>query len=63
MECPCGAKYHEFRTGLTFAEVRRMMFTGDPDPTTWRQKRRRCVLGFWHELKQQFWAQAHGGCS
>lgn len=50
----CGMSYQEFRTGLTFATVRQMMFVG-PDPSTWRHKRRHSVLGFWHELKQQLW--------
>lgn len=56
MTCPnCGIEYDDFRTGLTFREVRRMMFTGAADPCDWRHKRRRSVLGFWHELKTQLW--------
>jgi hypothetical protein len=54
--------YQDFRTGLTFARVREMMVTGDPDPKEWRQKRRHSVLGFFRELKLQFWWQTHGGC-
>jgi hypothetical protein len=50
--CPiCGLTYDAFRTGLTFGAVRSELFTSDPDPATWRQKRRSSVLGFWHERK------------
>jgi hypothetical protein len=49
--------YDEFRTGLTFAEVRRMLWVGSDDPRDWRYKRRHTVLGFWHQLKLQLWAQ------
>jgi hypothetical protein len=48
--------YHDFRTGLTFATVRQMMWSGGP-PSEWRSKSRRAVLGYWHELKQQLYAQ------
>lgn len=53
--CACGLTYKALRTGYTFATVRREMFTADPDPTTWRHKRRSSVLGFWHELKLGLW--------
>jgi len=49
--------YEQFRTGLTFAEVRAMLWSHDPDPRTWRYKRRRTVLGFWRQLKLQMWEQ------
>lgn len=49
--------YDEFRTGLTFREVRRMLWVNNDDPATWRYKRRRTVLGFWHQLKLQLWNQ------
>jgi hypothetical protein len=51
----CGIRYQDFRTGLSFAEVRAMMFVGSDDSSCWRHKRRRSVLGFWHELKRQQW--------
>lgn len=51
----CGISYQDFRTGLTFAEVRNMMFVGSDDCGQWRHKRRHSVLGFWHELKLQAW--------
>lgn len=39
-----------------------MMYVHTEDATLWRYRRRRQVLGFWHELKLQFWWGAHGGC-
>lgn len=49
--------YDSFRTGLTFREVRQMLWVHSDDPRDWRYKRRRTVLGFWHQLKLQLWAQ------
>lgn len=49
--------YRAFRTGLTFRDVRAMMWTPEDDPSSWRSKRRRSVLGFWRELKLQMWEQ------
>ena len=47
----------DFRTGLSFREVRQMLWVNSDDPRDWRYKRRGTVLGLWHELKQQMWAQ------
>lgn len=56
--CPhCGIRYGDFRTGLTFREVYHYLWDRD-------RKRRRTVLGKWHELKRQLW-EHHvdlGGC-
>jgi len=63
--CPCGATYDAFRTGETFASVRRLM-RDQPDRDgrwKWRQKRRSSVLGYWHELKLALWKYTHGGCA
>jgi len=49
--------YSDFRTGLDFATVRQMLWVHNDDPKTWRYKRRRTVLGFWRQLKQQLYAQ------
>lgn len=49
--------YEQFRTGLTFREVRRMLWVHSDDPRDWKYKRRRTVLGFWRQLKLQLWAQ------
>ena len=56
--------YDEFRTGLTFTEVRRMLM--------YEQRRakekgyyvfvtRRTVLGRWHQLKQQMYKEIENG--
>jgi hypothetical protein len=44
--------YDEFRTGLTYRDVRDMLRAAD------RHKRRGSVLGFWHEIKLQLYEQA-----
>jgi hypothetical protein len=50
--------YDTFRTGLTFREVKRMMFDNHEDRSRWKYKRRGTVLGLWHELKLQLYHQA-----
>lgn len=50
--------YADFRTGLDFATVRQMLWVDSDDPKRWKYKRRGTVLGFWHQLKQQLYAQA-----
>lgn len=58
-EAKRGRGYESFRTGLTYAGVVRML-KGTPcrsNPNRLRSLSRRAVLGFWHELKQQMWAQ------
>jgi hypothetical protein len=49
--------YGDFRTGLTFADVKAMLWSGDPDPSTWRYRRRHTVLGHWRQIKQQLYAE------
>ena len=51
--CRCGLTYHDFRTGLTFAEVRAQMWRAAPP---WRYRRRHGVLGYWRQLKLAAWA-------
>jgi len=62
--CVCGCTYEEFRLGMTFAEVRRMMWNQEDRnrPGWWRQKRRRGVLGYARELKLHAWDVMHGMC-
>jgi len=61
--CPiCGITYQEFRTGLDYAEVRAMFWSPNPDPSTWRYKRRATVLGKWHQIKQEMWANHLESC-
>ena len=50
--------YDTFRTGLTFAMVKRMMFDAHEDRSLWKYKRRHTVLGAWHDLKLQLYYQA-----
>lgn len=54
--CPvCGITYEQFRTGLTFADVKADMFVGSEDPCDWVYKRRRCVLRRWKAIKLAMW--------
>lgn len=56
--CPeCGLTYQDFRTGLTYSEVWLQFWSGDPDPSTWRNKRRHTVLGRWHQIKEDMWKE------
>ncbi len=61
----CGLRYDDFRTGMTFKEVRNMIITIGVDKRTGKTKygRRNGVLGYWHELKRLFWDQHMGGCN
>ena len=65
MKCRgCGLRYDDFTTGMTFKEVRNLIIA-----IGWCTKknkikhgRRSGVLGYWHELKLQFWDQHVGMC-
>ena len=60
----CGCTYDEFRLGMSFAEVRSMLWDQeDPNRPGWfRQKRRNSVLGYARELKMHAWDVTHGWC-
>ncbi len=62
--CACGCTYEEHRLGMTFADVRRMMWDQEDRnrPGWWRQKRRRCVLGYMRELKIHSFYAIHRYC-
>jgi hypothetical protein len=63
--CACGATYEEHRLGMTFADVRKMLWD-QPDPSRpgwYRQKRRHSVLGFMRELKIHTFRMLHDGCA
>jgi hypothetical protein len=61
--CPhCGLKYKDFRTGLSFSEVRNLYWVSDPDSEAWKYKRRNTVLGKWREIKLEMWAAHLYGC-
>jgi len=47
--------YDSFRTGLTFATVRQMLWSESEDPHEWRRKGRGTVLGLWHQLKMEMY--------
>lgn len=49
--------YEQFRTGLTYRDVYRMLWSSSDDPKTWRYKRRRTVLGMWRQIKQEMWRE------
>jgi hypothetical protein len=51
------ARYDRFTTGLTFREVKRMMFDNHQDRSRWRYKRRHTVLGAWHAIKLSMWEE------
>jgi hypothetical protein len=56
--CPiCGLTYEDFKTGLTFREVWTQFWSGSEDPSTWVNKRRRTVLGRWHQIKEEMWRE------
>ena len=47
-------KYDEFRTGLTYKDVYEMLKRSEKH----KAKRRRSVLGYWHELKLELYERA-----
>ena len=62
-ECPiCGLKYEGFRTGYTYADIFAMFWSYDEDQETWHPKRRRTILGRWHEIKLKLWAEHIENC-
>ena len=51
----CGLTYARFRTGLTYRQVYHLIFDR-------KHKRRRGVLGYWHQLKREMWAEHNEDC-
>lgn len=49
--------YEEFRTGLTFRQVRAMLWVQSNDPKDWKYKRRNTVLGLWRQIKREMYAE------
>jgi hypothetical protein len=49
------AAYRAFRTGLTFADVRQMLWSCSDDPKDWPNVTRHTVLGLWRQLKLEMW--------
>lgn len=57
MICPkCGISYADFRTGLVYYDVYYMIYNR-------KYKRRNGVLGYWHQIKQQMWAEHVRECN
>jgi hypothetical protein len=44
--------YDQFTTGFTFQDIKQMRWTTSEDPRDWRYRRRKGVLGLWHQIKQ-----------
>lgn len=69
LECPwCGLQYGDIKTGLSYMDVYDMMHIPSDDPKRWRFRHRNGVLGQWHAIKLQLWAEhliaceaQHGG--
>jgi hypothetical protein len=49
--------YEDFRTGLTFRDVRQMLWVASSDSSKWRHKRRNTVLGHWRAIKLAMWRE------
>jgi len=47
---------------MAYRDVYDMLWSADPDPTTWRHKRRHTVLGLWHQLKKEMWKEHLAAC-
>jgi hypothetical protein len=50
--------YDRFRTGLTYDDVKRMMWDESENRADWTYKRRGSVLGRWHQLKLEMYSRA-----
>lgn len=60
MTCPnCNIDYADFRTGLSYSDVRATFWRVEPP---WHSARRHSVLGRWHEIKQEMWAEHLANC-
>ena len=64
IECEfCGMLYGDLKTGLTYKEVRNMLWVNSDDYKDWKYKRRNTVLGLWHSIKIELWREHVDGCS
>lgn len=55
-QCPsCGGTYGRFRTGMRYCEVYAMLIDNHEDTRLWKYKRRRTILGKWHQIKRELW--------
>ena len=51
----CNLTYCNFRTGYDFGSIRSLLWVNSENPNDWKHKRRRTVLGLWHEIKKNLW--------
>lgn len=49
--------YQRFKTGLTFAEIARSMYSTSDDPKDWPRRTRGTILGSWWATKQRMWRE------
>jgi len=49
--------YDQFRTGLTYEAVWKMLWVDNPDPSTWPKKNKGAVLSLWRQLKRDLWEE------
>lgn len=49
--------YDEFRTGLTFYDVRQMLWSWSDDNRDWPHVSRHTVLGKWRQIKLAMYAE------
>ena len=65
-KCPhgCGLTYGKLNTGLRYYDVFVMLMDYSTDSADWTYKRRRTVLGKWHQIKKSMWDYHcnEGGC-
>jgi hypothetical protein len=55
-ECPvCRLRYKDLRTGLTYEEIVKSLWSASDDPSTWKYRRRGTILGYWWMQKQSMW--------
>ena len=48
--------YKDFRTDLTFYDVRQILWSWSDNPKDWKHVSRSTVLGKWHEIKRKMYA-------
>jgi len=59
-ECFCQLEYKDLRTGLTFNEVRQMLWREAREKRKYNEYMfitRHTVLGRWHEIKLRLWKE------
>lgn len=61
--CPnCKQSYAEFRTGYTYRDIFEMRWKPADPQSAWLYKRKRSILGMWHQLKKEMWLEHLANC-